>query len=219
MAKSRGRRKKKPPSKASRTPAPETTAPRFSTLPSSQPQKSTLSSHLFKWILRIVGVLVSAIGIVAAIDGLFGPIWPTGPVFDLGYPVVYDPFTLAFTVTNPSIVFPIYDARIECVPQPVLTNKNWGFVGMGVVLQDHLYIGAPEQLQFSCPWKQVMSGAGEVTYADIIFTGSYHRGFPFFFREFSYTSDTFTWDSKVNPPRWTKGKPAEGLPHILLRRP
>jgi hypothetical protein len=58
--------------------------------------------------------LVGLAGLGAAIDDLWGPIWPTELTVDPGAPELYSPFVVPFVIKNRSVLFAAFDAEFSC---------------------------------------------------------------------------------------------------------
>ncbi len=61
-----------------------------------------------------IGTLVATIGLIASIDAIWGPAWPTAPEIHPSDAIDPHSFRIPLTVKNASIVFGINDAEFRC---------------------------------------------------------------------------------------------------------
>src|ERR1700737_4760374 len=84
----------------------------------AQPRTFLLERFRHRWWFRATewtfGIVVAAMGIVATIAGIWGPIWPTDPEIHPHDVVDGSSFILPFTVKNRSIIFDMPNVEFTC---------------------------------------------------------------------------------------------------------
>ena len=108
---------------------------------------------------RIIIVLVGLVSLLAAIDQLLGPPWPTRPVFSPGLPSTGSPLDIPFSVTNRSIIFPIHHLIVWCQIVVLktkfdnsITNSNFGMPSRDLEAPDTGTLRVRSAKRFnSCP--------------------------------------------------------------------
>jgi hypothetical protein len=83
---------------------------------SQPPSQIQAPKHRRLWLASklVVGTVVTVLGLVATFVSLWGPLWPTAPLFSPGMPSSGSPFDVPFTVTNRSVIFFIRNLIIHC---------------------------------------------------------------------------------------------------------
>lgn len=162
---------------------------------------------------------IAFFGLVASISGIFGPVWPTTPMFSPGVPSFAHPLDIPFTVTNNSFIFDVYALKIECLIIDVRVSDKRGAIarldGNTVKFPAVHKLGAGEKRSYTCPFQPTMgtllaemwgSPDNKVLKAIIQFNIEY-RIFFLVFMDLSASSSVFYLDTKTNPPQWTYGAP------------
>ena len=63
---------------------------------------------------KIIGGVVFALGILVAINGLWGPVWPTEPTVSLSGTDIQNPFSYPLSIGNRSLLFPMKNVLGGC---------------------------------------------------------------------------------------------------------
>jgi hypothetical protein len=147
---------------------------------------------------------MAALSLVAAISGIYGPIWPTWPEIQPSGNDPGSPFSLPFTVTNKSEVFPLMGAKFICHFTKIETFGNL-FYGSDLATQ----IGPPKAVQpgemqnFSCG---IGLPAHTVKSVRLEIIATYRWSFVFLTRDESDTVGPFNWVRTTDGGRWIKGE-------------
>jgi hypothetical protein len=188
--------------------------------PANQPRtespapRSLWSAHKRLWELLIACGVV--LGLVASIAGLWGPFWPTEPIFSPGCPSNSSPFDVPFTVSNKSIIFPINDMTITCIIDNVkftVFSKNGSISEYNNINTEVLignYIKANDFSSYTCPLFKIITIKPDpiLKYAQIDFLSEYDSPWPWRKRTQS-KSGPWTLDTSTSPPQWTHGTPLQ----------
>jgi hypothetical protein len=172
--------------------------------------RSLWLAHKRLWeILIAFGVVL---GLAASIDELWGPFWPTEPIFSPGYPSNSFPFDVPFTVSNKSLIFPINDMMITCVADNVKITSfgktiiEFNNTDTNVLVGNH--IKANDSSSYTCPLFKLLTIKPDpiLKYAKIEFLSEYDSPWPGRKRTQS-KSGPWTLDMSTAPPQWTHGTP------------
>lgn len=145
------------------------------------------------------------LSLAANIVQLWGPFWPTAPVFQPTAPAYGQPTNIAFSVENKSAVFDIKNMHIGCLIINSLTKNKNGVVQLNLEVEGKSIIEAGAIGFYKCPFNKIFNMDGdallEATISfnyeyDSIFGGGTKKG----------TTGVFTLDTSVDPPRWLVGK-------------
>ena len=109
----------KPP-KAATTPIRKAETDR----PSPPPRAEKIATYPRSFWVAIGSLCLLALSVTSNIVTLWGPFWPTEPVFSLSYPSSGSPFEIPFYITNRSVIFPIHDIELSCYLKHITTNNN-----------------------------------------------------------------------------------------------
>jgi hypothetical protein len=205
MGKKSGKKKK---AKASATAAPKQST--------QQPavQQSPLSVLIrclrwcWHWIWRLLAGAIFLAGLAATIAALWGPIWPTAPVFLPGLPSSGEPFDIPFTVKNNSVLFPIKNLTLRCHVVFARTDRNNRDIDSTFAVNDRTLLDTNESRPFICPLTRVLGNFGLMIEGRIYFSAEYESPWPFSDGKYM-DSEVFTLNSKSIPPRWDIGTPIE----------
>lgn len=146
---------------------------------------------------------VGAIGLVASIDAIWGPIWPTAPLIDVGAPSSDGPLSVPFQVTNASILFPLHHLKLKCGIDYLQTARGRGIEKLFIEASGDNDLGTSHTAPYKCA-PIFNFGKTHFVAGRIYIWGSYET--PIFGKR-SFQSVPFTWDSTSSPPRWLKGTP------------
>jgi len=165
-------------------------------------------NHWRHW--RRIGFRVAfLLSLAANIVQIWGPPWPTDPMFFAG-PYSFDaPFDALFIVQNRSVFFSIRRPQFFCIPLSVhtedgrlnLSGEN-ALMGTGAQNGD---IAADSTAPFRFVLSQFHFPGTRLKDAQIRLVIEYDSTIPFRGRV-RVVSDPFTLDMKLVPPQWVKGK-------------
>jgi hypothetical protein len=102
--------------------------------------------------------LFGTIGFVATLSSIFGPVWPTTPLFSPGAPSFGHPLDVPFTVSNTSTLFDVYALKINCTIVNVIVSTN-RFDGNTVSFSAVHILRAGEKRPYTCPFHPSFSVA------------------------------------------------------------
>jgi hypothetical protein len=169
-------------------------------------------SILYRVAARTISALALLVGIVAGIDTLWGPFWPTTPDVTVGPPDQSAPFAVPFTLENRSIAFPI-EGQFFCVLHRIVdTSKQPATLAeVPIIAMGPAALFTQDKEPFKCwfPFRehgQIMPIAE--AHIEIMMIG---RVWPWQSVR-ARSLGQFTWDAKANPPRWLPGSRIMGLP-------
>jgi hypothetical protein len=160
-----------------------------------------------KWFL---GVAAAVIGLVASVAGLWGPIWPTEPIFSSAFPSSGLPLEVPFAVANKSVIFPIRDLNIRCGLISVRTAKNNAVGKIAVAGFGGNILNPRESRTFTCAFHQVflLSPDDNLISAQVQFISEYKSRLPWK-KTTQSESDVFSLNTRTIPPQWTVGTPLQ----------
>lgn len=169
-----------------------------------------MNQPIYRRLLKIVewtlGPPAVLFGIVASIYGVWGPIWPTVPVFSPIVPSFGSPYDIPFSVSNKSILFPVKNLQIMChLPFFNDSRQNrWTDTRVWATAANHL---PPSTTQsYVCPFsRNIDLGGAQIVDASIDFQMEYDSPWPWSGRV-KNTSSIFTL-SNTQPRAWTPGIP------------
>jgi hypothetical protein len=170
---------------------------------------------------KVIAFLVASIGLVGSIYGIWGPPWPTEPVFAPGNASLGSPFDVPFLVTNKSALFRLNNLSIICEIIAFEAISSDGKAGIRTAPNAretkilargvNPFLAAGESRPFTCPIRGLMilganreDAADKVTKAQIMFISEYD--FILFWHAKS-TSGVFTLNTSTTPPQWMPGEP------------
>jgi hypothetical protein len=209
---SRSRRRRPPPHVAPKQPTLR--APKLSTTatpppppPPPPPPKSPIASpsSLWKAIKWALGTLVALVSLVAALDQIWGPMWPTSPDVEPGSYDEAQPLVLSFTARNRSVLFPINAFHVACIYGAFYTeNRNFGAWSstIGTSSND---IAAESSIPIKCS-SPVIFRNQKLTNAILWVRVTYTR--PYSASAIPRVFGPFFYDATVTPPKWVIGIPA-----------
>ena len=196
---------------AKKVSAKNTGATRKSALPSKPLAKTPPRPWpILRFVQWLVGLAVTALGIVGGVYGIWGPFWPTEPSFAPASPSSGVPLDVPFTVTNNSSLFPITDLEIEChlISVRILPHNNIGETILRTRSVNRL--SPRENRSYTCPFSQSIGGNAidytKMVEATIQFVSIYDSSWGGRTKSFS---PKFTLNSRTNPPQWVSGVPMQ----------
>jgi hypothetical protein len=157
---------------------------------------------MVEWVLGPPAVLF---GVVTGIYGVWGPIWPTSPIFSPGPPSYASPFGIPFTVTNRSLLFPISGLSIGCQLINVTTEHGIGFAGITMKGTGSNVLDSGQSRPYFCLFDQLVQGAGKIHTAEIAFSSEYDA--PLLSGKNKTISGHFVLNSSSFPASWMQGMP------------
>jgi hypothetical protein len=171
-----------------------------------QPRSGPIPRHRrwFQAAKLAILFLVGLAGLAAAIDDLWGPIWPTELTVDPGAPELYSPFAVPFTIKNRSVLFTAFDAEFSCEITEVRGTNGPRFIGLTVTAGVKQNISPNNENPYKCAWP--FNLPTPIAFAKIDVRSKYEWrlfGLPFHAK---LVSEPFTWDTSLHPPRWVKGE-------------
>lgn len=172
----------------------------------------TKSSRL--WLIRGVvsagiAAALAVVGQTANVLGIWGPPWPTEPVFSPGAPSAGSPFDVPFLVTNKSAFFPIKELSINCRLIFVETAHNNRIFNSAVAVHAANLIEPMQMRPYTCPFNRMINFENDqITAAQIEFRSEYKSPWPFLSKA-TATSEVFTWNPRTVPPHWAIGIPMQ----------
>jgi hypothetical protein len=186
--------------------------------PQENPTKSKKSQlHHQTWLRAIrahpwwvaawslVAGLSLIVGLLSGLDSILGgPIWPTDPDIHPAGSDPGSPFSLPFSVTNKSVIFPDKASRITCLLVNMETRGNNTFKNTEITVGPEKDIKPTETVNFSCgiavPPNYVVSAQLQIRmkYRISIFGISVQQ---------IYTSNLFSWVRTSDGGRWIVGLP------------
>jgi hypothetical protein len=189
-------------------------------LPLPQPQflppepqlREPTHRRMGKWVKWVVGtpLAVVAFGLTVVIN-VWGPPWPTEPVFAPGQPSAGSPLDVPFTVTNKSALFAITSLQITCIAVQIDTGppyfkfKDIGFAVLGSSTLEVTKSG-PQTCAFNST--VILDPNSKLLAAQIKFASRYESPWPWEkAKTKTVESDIFTLNTKTSPPQWMQGKP------------
>jgi hypothetical protein len=169
----------------------------------------------------IPGFLVTLIGLIASIYGIWGAPWPTKPRFSPGLPSFGSSFDIPFIVTNKSAFFALSNLTVTCV---LLRFRAEGANGAQVRVADGLTfdtapkilasganrIESTESRPYTCPLRGLMrvdnaDAADAISEAQIGFISEYDS--PLWWGQQQAKDGPFTLITTTVPRQWERGAP------------
>ncbi len=122
------------------------------TAPSTQLSPVQTAAHRKMWsALRwVLAVSLAVLGLVASLDQLWGPFWPTFPIVRQAGDDPGSPFSLPFTATNRSVLFPLVGASMTCVIEHAEMRGDNVFANVRSGRRAPSTIPADSTVNFSC---------------------------------------------------------------------
>ena len=183
---------------------------------SKPPSQIQVQKHRRLWLASkwVAGTVMTLLGLGATVVALWGPFWPTAPIFSPGYPSNSSPFDVPFTVYNKSIIFPINDVTITCSVENVkftVFSKEGSiseFNDITTKVLERNYIKANDSSSYTCPLFKIIIIKPDpiLKYAKIEFLSEYDSPWPWRKRTQS-KSGPWTLDTSTAPPQWIHGTP------------
>ncbi|MDQ6703003.1 MAG: hypothetical protein M3Z96_07835 [Pseudomonadota bacterium] len=162
----------------------------------------------------VSGIVVTVLGLLAAIVGILGPPWPTEPSFSPGFPSAGSPFDIPFTVTNKSALFRISNLTLVCKISFARTLLGDTFENISVNSTGINTLQPGQTSSYTCLFNRIMHlnrpppFETKFAQAEISFASEYDS--PWLFpRRIKVASDPFTLNSSTDPPQWTQGIPLQ----------
>jgi hypothetical protein len=188
-------------------PMPE---PRY--LPLEPPAREPPHRWMGKWVKWAVGtpLAVMAFGLTAVIN-VWGPPWPTEPVFAPGLPSAGSPLDVPFAVTNKSALFAITNLQITCIAVQIDTAPlNIRFKDIGFAVLDSSALEVTNSSPHTCTFNRtvILAPNSRLSAAQIKFVSRYNFPWPWEkAKAKTVESDIFTLNTKTSPLQWMQGKP------------
>jgi hypothetical protein len=178
--------------------------------PRQTPSSPQVRMHRRLWLVAKVafGFVVALVGLVSGIYGIWGPPWPTDPVFVPGVPSLGDAFNVPFSVVNKSALFPLRDLELSCSIHSVATSHNNQYRRFSVEAGSREILRPLESRPYACLLNSlfVRSPDDTITAAEIEFVSDFSSWLPWRGRVHSL-SGVFTLNTKTVPPQWMMGRP------------
>lgn len=182
-------------------------------LPTPRPSEPPLSRHRHPWRATkwTLGAGVAVIGLVASIAGIWGPVWPTDPVFSPNAPSFASPLDVSFVIQNKSILFTVNNPKLSCRIFSFHTEDNRVNIdggGLRVQVTD-----APSATKikpegfasYVCPINQLKFPGTTIKDAKLSFIVEYDSIVPQ--HRTTTESQVFTLNTSTVPAQWTPGEP------------
>ncbi len=150
------------------------------------------------------GNFFSTIGAVASVLALMGAIYDAvhEPEIHVHTPQVSDPFVVPFSLHNPSLIFSMYNVRIDCVLKDVKAERRFSFKNdrLRESFAEVIRIPSEKTIQYKCPMNHAIAGIPPILtasiYLDVSFTTlGWNR---------HTQSELFNWDNLSH--QWTEGE-------------
>jgi hypothetical protein len=160
-----------------------------------------LRQRWFLTIKWIVGSAITLLGAVAAVVGIWGPPWPTGPEI---HPTGLDlakPLTVPFDFVNKSLVFPIHIRAVGCgFLNEFILHQGGKFTTLLEIHDADMTIPPHNQIPYGC---YVNLNLYEPTAFEMCFVVVYEPSWLEFWKNQNiiYKTDTFFWQNG----HWTEG--------------
>jgi len=155
--------------------------------------------------MKAAAAVAGLVIIIAAIIGIWGPLWPTAPAFYPTTPSLESPLELSFKVKNRSALFPLRNLQIVCMLVSARSQSNKAFAETGVTISQPVGDLAPGQSEtYTCPLHVAVDlrEGDKIVRAKIDFISQYDSRWPWGGRSKS-ESDVFTLNT--SPPQWLVG--------------
>ena len=172
--------------------------------------------HRRLWLATkaIFGFVVVSFGIVASIYGMWGPPWPTEPVFSPGPPSFGAAFDVPFRVENKSAFFWLSGLKLMCkvegdIPdQPSVTGIVFG--PNFVTASGKNVIGPSTSVPYICPLRSAFrlgnrDAAEIIRHSRVTFLSEYESRF--LAGRVKTEDGPFTLVETTIPPHWERGAP------------
>ena len=168
-------------------------------VPITRRSKKIPSGRLAETLGAIASILV-VVG--ATYDALRGP-----DIVPDTLPDVSSPFALPFSVENNSFIFPMAKARLFCGIDTVEFSQGTKIANMIVIGDPETTIPQRQTVGFRCP---LGDSHGHNIFGVHPPNSHMHRvKYQTLYIPRESEPIEFTWSTKVNPPRWIKGKLAD----------
>jgi hypothetical protein len=156
------------------------------------------------------GFLVALFGLVGTAYGIWGPVWPTEPVFVPGPLSFGSSFAVPFVVSNKSVLFDLKAFSITCRVDAKWVNlAGKTLLDLGdaeFVLKNVNLLGAGATGSYTCPFGHALIWIpNSKLEAQLTFLSEYER--PWLRDRVHATSDVFTLNNDSVPPQWLAGRP------------
>lgn len=177
-------------------------------LPPIPQQQSQPTPPHRKWTQAAVWVasaVITAMGLVATIASIWGPIWPTYPDVRPAGSDPGSPFSLPFSITNRSIIFGHGAAKTTCIVIQMKTMEDATLTNVRLGIWLPKEIGPAESANVSCgirvPPNDVISVEMEISLEYRV------RLLGFDLWHTTYLSKPFSWVRTSDGGRWIEGLP------------
>jgi hypothetical protein len=160
-----------------------------------------LRQRWFLTIKWIVGVPITLLGAVAAVLGIWGRPWPTGPEIDPTGLDLAKPLTVPFDFVNKSLLFPVHIRAVGCGFLNEFTiHPSTKITPLLTMVSTDMTIPPHSQIPYGC---YVNLNLYEPTPFEMCFVVVYEASWLEFWRNQNivYKTDTFFWQNG----HWTKG--------------
>jgi hypothetical protein len=180
-----------------------------------QPQTTRPHRRLFQATQWAIGLAAAIVGLLASLDALWGPVWPTTPLFSPGYPSFGSPFSIPFSVTNRSEIFTIHNIDIHCGIKRITTSTNGDFSDFSAKLStinNSILFGSTNT--YICPFDIMFKSppGSKIIYAKSTIWGTYSSPWPWpFDTPIKFDGGFFTLNTLTSPAQWMVGEDPIGL--------
>jgi hypothetical protein len=179
------------------------------------PAEPHIPPHRRLWLAaKVIGsFFVAVIGVIGSVYTVWGPSWPTIPIFSPGPPSYGAAFGVPFQVENKSALFGYFNLKISCKIEGMAKSQiGTGTVGFGenvtFAARGANNLSALSSGPFICPLRGYIK-IGEKDAADLMqsaqitFLSEYDRSL---WWGTSHSEDgPYTWITTTIPPHWEKG--------------
>ena len=181
--------------------------------PSPSPPRQPVHRRLYTAVKWLGSTVLAVVAFLGPVYEIWGPIWPTHLVVELGAPN-FSAFSTPIKISNKSLFFGDYDVRIGCtiVRMRVISGAAPVDIGQDTELFSVPYV-APQSdaLPFTCRFGVGTRGmVNRFVFAKIAITVAYDHRYLFGFFRRSVDGWEFNWDPNANPPQWRQGTPLIG---------
>jgi hypothetical protein len=149
--------------------------------------------------------------VLASIDGIFGPPWPTPPSFSPGLPSGASPLDIPFGVTNESRLFSIRHLTIVCAINDIKTSTDDPIDSLEFEVSETANkLGPGDSHPYKCAFNQLVKLpiSSRMVGGNIHFETEYDSNVPGRGRISSRSKD-FYLETLTSPPQWIEGEPMQ----------
>jgi len=144
-----------------------------------------------------------AVGILGGLLAIGAPIYDafSSPEIHADPAETPDPFSLRFSLRNPSWLLTMNGVGFSCILRNAVTVRNNSFVDVTLGESDLLAaIGAGATALYSCPYNRLIVGAGDIVRAQVAIAFTYRLAGV----TRTKVSQTFNWDAASR--HWNEGE-------------